>query len=177
VSLAKRGASIIAALVVAIAALVVVTSPAQAALPYCNNVAAWRTGSSSYPAVYFESYRSGGGTATNQCDMYTNTWGTAGERSAIKMLQRDINICYIYRGKISASPLTVDGEYGSLTKAAVKKVQIHLGGLTQDGWAGPATRGKMEHVSFEYPDEGCFKLGTGSGRLSGYDTVTWPYPD
>jgi Putative peptidoglycan binding domain len=54
---------------------------------------------------------------------------------AIKALQRNLNYCY-------RTSLAVDGRYGSLTRAAVTRVQ-RLHGITADGVYGPRTRSAM----------------------------------
>lgn len=55
--------------------------------------------------------------------------------AAIKALQRNLNYCY-------GAGLTVDGRYGSLTRAAVQRVQRRHG-IAVDGIYGPQTRSAM----------------------------------
>ncbi|KAK3994262.1 putative peptidoglycan-binding domain 1 protein [Cladorrhinum sp. PSN332] len=56
--------------------------------------------------------------------------------SGVKSVQEAINKCY-------DGNLEKDGDYGELTKKAVKKVQKKIG-VAQDGIWGPKTGGKME---------------------------------
>jgi hypothetical protein len=60
--------------------------------------------------------------------------------TAIRTLQRNLNYCY-------GSHLTVDGIYGSNTRAVVKQVQVRHH-LTADGIYGPQTRSAMNWRMF-----------------------------
>ena len=59
------------------------------------------------------------------------------EGKGVKDVQTALNHCY---GK----SLTVDGDYGDKTKAAVLAAQKSIGGLSKDGIWGPATGAKMK---------------------------------
>jgi murein L,D-transpeptidase YcbB/YkuD len=60
--------------------------------------------------------------------------------TAIRTLQRNLNYCY-------GSHLTVDGIYGSNTRAVVKQVQVRHH-ITADGIYGPQTRSAMNWRMF-----------------------------
>jgi peptidoglycan hydrolase-like protein with peptidoglycan-binding domain len=71
------------------------------------------------------------GAATTTCRMDVGDGGEA----AVSALQRALAECH-------GQPVTVDGEYGPETAAAVSAVQ-EQGGVTVDGEYGPATLGVM----------------------------------
>lgn len=60
---------------------------------------------------------------------------TGSEGKQVELLQEELNA-------VMDSGLTVDGKFGSKTKAAVQKFQTQYG-LTSDGIAGPRTAGKL----------------------------------
>lgn len=62
-----------------------------------------------------------------------------GTAAAVKTLQRAYNACYAQFG----TPLVVDGDYGDLTKAAVRVIQSREGLVPTDGLYGPATAAKL----------------------------------
>lgn len=72
--------------------------------------------------------------------------------SAIRTLQRNLNYCY-------GSHLTVDGVYGSNTRAVVQEVQRRLR-IAADGIYGPQTRSAMNwrlyHGSLNIWSKGCY---------------------
>ncbi|MEV6282381.1 peptidoglycan-binding domain-containing protein [Kribbella sp. NPDC051770] len=72
--------------------------------------------------------------------------------TAIRTLQRNLNYCY-------GSKLTVDGVYGSNTRAVVKQVQQRHK-LAADGIYGPATRSAMNwrlyHLAKRIWSSGCY---------------------
>lgn len=68
--------------------------------------------------------------------------GTASGFS-VEWLQESLN-------KLDNAGLTVDGDYGALTKAAVKAFQ-ERNGLTADGWAGAATSAKIYDLLTKVP--------------------------
>lgn len=146
--LLKRAITVIAVIATAVGGVVVVGSPASAALPYCNNVSG--LSDDSFGRSRYQTYRNSSGAYSIGCDMnYLNESGTAGQRRAIKQLQWDLKFCYNQN-------ISYDGEYGPGTKQAVKNVQTYLNtaaggshGLTVDGWAGPNTRKAMRHVAVE----------------------------
>jgi peptidoglycan hydrolase-like protein with peptidoglycan-binding domain len=72
--------------------------------------------------------------------------------TAIRTLQRNLNYCY-------GSKLTVDGVYGSNTRAVVKQVQQRHK-LAADGIYGPQTRSAMNwrlyHSAKRIWSSGCY---------------------
>ena len=72
----------------------------------------------------------------------------------VKALQYSLNRCYITKAK---DKLKEDGQYGSLTKAAVRAAQKKIG-AGQDGIYGPKTREKLSFWGrgLSYPDDKCF---------------------
>ena len=64
------------------------------------------------------------------CNKVNLKKGSKGEE--VKTLQTHLHTLGYYNS-------TIDGSYGNVTVAAVKKLQKLLGGLSQDGWFGPAT--------------------------------------
>jgi hypothetical protein len=85
------------------------------------------------------------GTSTN-CnlrygdDPHRGSQSTGDPDTAIRTLQRNLNYCY-------GSHLTVDGIYGSNTRAGVKQVQMRHH-ITADGIYGPQTRSAMNWRMF-----------------------------
>jgi murein L,D-transpeptidase YcbB/YkuD len=72
--------------------------------------------------------------------------------SGVVALQNTINSCY------APSPyLSVDGDYGPKTKAAVKVVQNKVG-TTQDGIYGPKTAAAMRWIGYDESGEVCRSL-------------------
>jgi hypothetical protein len=80
----------------------------------------------------------GSGWPNASCEMYTGASGTA-----VRQLQLALNACYKER-------LTVDGSYGALTKAALKRAQTKEGmpSADRDGRYGPRTRDSIQHTGF-----------------------------
>jgi len=75
----------------------------------------------------------GSGTYDVNCELWQ---GTSGD--GVRALQRDLNACYLApNGK---TLLTVDGDFGALTKDAVKYAQTKAGLTDIDGYYGPNTR-------------------------------------
>jgi hypothetical protein len=77
----------------------------------------------------------------------TNCMLAKGNNSAaVKSLQSDLNLCYSTTTSLpgsikSFSPkLTVDGDFGTKTMAALKAAQSNYAGIAHDGVYGPQTR-------------------------------------
>jgi peptidoglycan hydrolase-like protein with peptidoglycan-binding domain len=62
------------------------------------------------------------------------------DASTVKWVQTALNVLHI-----ATPPLDVDGEYGPLTTAAIKKFQ-QANGLVVDGWAGDETQAKLQQA-------------------------------
>ncbi len=60
------------------------------------------------------------------------------DNDAVKILQNDLNACY-------RSGLTIDGSFGSLTKAALQAAQRRAG-ISADGIYGPQTRDNIHWI-------------------------------
>jgi hypothetical protein len=60
----------------------------------------------------------------------------------VRTLQREMNFCYWY---VIGNQLDPDGQFGTLTKAALVKVQQELH-ITADGEYGPQTARTMQHI-------------------------------
>jgi Putative peptidoglycan binding domain len=73
----------------------------------------------------------GNDTHRDNCDLGVGNSGTA-----VTWLQTTLNYCY-------SAGLSVDGSYGSLTQAAVKKAQ-RAAGVSADGVYGPQTRNAIK---------------------------------
>ncbi|MFC4115375.1 peptidoglycan-binding domain-containing protein [Nonomuraea zeae] len=136
------------------AGLIVIGPPASAWV-YCNTVSSVSDTSSG--RIRYPTYN-----GDINCDMRLNTNGDARQREAISQLQETLNVCYsAIRYTIGnhvppyavTSVLSVDGEYGSKTREAVKSVQRYHNGLgaslVVDGYAGPKTRSTMLHQNVE----------------------------
>jgi murein L,D-transpeptidase YcbB/YkuD len=95
-------------------------------------------------AFYIPAY---GSSQDTDCLMNSGATG-----SGVSALQRTINWCYA-----PSKVLDVDGDYGPLTKAAVKVVQKKVG-TTQDGIYGPKTEAAMKWVGFNGQDGLCRSL-------------------
>lgn len=86
----------------------------------------------------------------------THNWRCAMSRggqqgwSPVVTVQTNINYCYINTGRIAGFPgsaggrLDTDGDFGSLTREAVIRVQRYHG-ISADGIYGPQTAGTMYH--------------------------------
>jgi hypothetical protein len=74
----------------------------------------------------------GNGTGSWQCEL-----GLGNDSAAVGRLQIGLNNCNLHAG------LTVDNDYGSLTRQAVINFQ-HAHSLSADGIYGPATGGSMK---------------------------------
>ncbi|MEO3854526.1 peptidoglycan-binding domain-containing protein [Acrocarpospora sp. B8E8] len=138
-------------LLLALAGALAISSPA-AAWVYCNSVSLVQGGYDAETVIVYPTYNDN---STN-CDMRINEHGTTGQREAISQLQHNINVCYGPNRWDQGTPhvtnhLTVDGEYGPQTYAAIKAVQRHLNdpAVQVDGYAGPQTRSRMHHPSVE----------------------------
>jgi lysophospholipase L1-like esterase len=60
----------------------------------------------------------------------------------VKQIQRSLNAWNAYTSKLSFATLTIDGDFGAKTLAAVKAFQTYRG-LTSDGIVGPATKADL----------------------------------
>ena len=167
----KRCVAVVAAIAASVTGVVVAASPAQAALPYCNNISF--VDSAGNGLARYATYVNSSGTYTVSCDMNViNVNGSTGQRRAVKQIQWDLNQCY---GK----NLAIDGEYGNLTRQAVREVQTYLNqtlgaGLVVDGWAGPRTRAAMRHVVQE--SAWCEHVQTPVQIFSGYESIDYQGP-
>jgi len=101
---------------------VVPGSPASAATPVCTQ--AWRLVSPTYSYLNYVPLGSG---ANFTCNLKQGDTG-----NGVKGLQRTLNSCYGFS-------LSVDGQFGPATYAALRKVQDKVG-ATVDGQFGPETR-------------------------------------
>jgi peptidoglycan hydrolase-like protein with peptidoglycan-binding domain len=73
----------------------------------------------------------GNNTHQDNCEL-----GLGNDSDAVATLQNTLNYCY-------GQHLTIDGDYGPLTEAAVKVAQRDAG-VTQDGVYGPQTRNAIK---------------------------------
>jgi peptidoglycan hydrolase-like protein with peptidoglycan-binding domain len=88
----------------------------------------------------------GNNTHNDDCDL-----GVGNNSNAVYWLQFDLNQCY-------GRHLAEDGDYGSLTKAAVEYAQ-GKSGATVDGIYGPQTRDHIKWVNYGGAGpSACFKL-------------------
>ncbi|GAB4054854.1 peptidoglycan-binding domain-containing protein [Catellatospora paridis] len=112
-----------------ISVLTLVSSPANAAAtPHCNGTL--QSSGLRVPAYV-------GKNSTVFCLMTIGTRGTS-----VKQLQTSLNRCYKQR-------LQVDGQYGPLTKAAVRTAQRTERMDDQDGVYGPDTAVTIMHVTVQ----------------------------
>ncbi|WP_156384267.1 peptidoglycan-binding domain-containing protein [Marmoricola sp. Leaf446] len=111
----------------------------------CTNTA-YRSTS---PNFYYPVTSSG----SSQCE--AGIWLASTSYSGVKTLQSALNACY-------ATGLSVDGHYGSRTKAAIEMVQRRHG-ITVDGGYGPQTRNAMRWPKYYQ--------GRGIGCISFQQTV------
>jgi peptidoglycan hydrolase-like protein with peptidoglycan-binding domain len=132
VKLRKIAAAVLAAAPAA-AVLALPTAQAQAAsYPTCNNTMTVTVNSVhyvKYPAYRFKN-SAGSYQSTSRCIMGSGAMG-----ASVSAMQRAIVDCNYLE-------ISVDGDYGPATKKAVERVQ-RMYGLTDDGWYGPDTRGRM----------------------------------
>lgn len=98
-------------------------------------------------------YRSSSGTLTKDCLMNTGAKG-----DGVRALQHSINNCYV--GVPVRERLAEDGDYGELTKAAVRKVQKYVGAGV-DGVYGEQTYSLMNFFGnpVNYPVGWCVQGG------------------
>lgn len=128
----KRQILIILAAVGLAAGLLLSTSAPASASPSCTKRGLEGSSSGNILAVPVSS------TGDSFCHLQQG-YASAGVRT----LQDSIRWCYRSRGEAVLN-ITVDGNYGAKTKAAVKRVQ-QLAGITADGVYGPGTRDAMLH--------------------------------
>ncbi|NUO55051.1 MAG: peptidoglycan-binding protein [Hamadaea sp.] len=124
------------ALAVAIAVLgttLVNASPA-AALPICNTFKDVTSTDGSGKKVWVPATWGGDVSCTLHEGILDN--------QAVSVLQGTLNYCY-------GMNLTVDGDFGPKTEAALMEVQ-RLYGLDDDGWYGVYTRDKISHEPYDY---------------------------
>lgn len=139
----RRLIVVIAGLLAA-AGITVVTAPAAQARAACTTVAYFLTTVDIAPD---DGVPAASGYVFADCDL---AYGASG--AAVRSLQRDINSCYASSSEVRAymagagysgwTGLAVDGQFGNMTKNAVKAVQnfLHIG---VDGSFGPITRNAM----------------------------------
>jgi hypothetical protein len=132
---------------------VAVAQPAEAAFPVCNGTTLIVRGTFRYeiPTI-------GNGTGNYTCGLVRNRNGLNDVGAGVRSLQAQMNACYGPgagpSGSVDAfSPaLGVDGRFGSLTEAALRKVQTASGATPTgtyrpDGEYGPQTRSKMKWLA------------------------------
>lgn len=141
-----------AMIMVAVGTIMLGSSPASAALPRCTTyVYVWdfthtteiQHGSTDNDNIYCENVPGDTGAAT---------------KVAVRVLQESLNHCYGPNGQFQhlfSPDLSLDGQYGPKTTAAVRALQQHLG-VGVDGKAGPNTRTYMSH--WDYKHEQCTVL-------------------
>lgn len=118
-------------------------TPASAATPTC-------TGTSLVTGAFgagktLRVPTAGSGTGRFDCIL-----GSGNSSNAVSRLQIDLNDC-------EGANLTVDGDYGPLTAAAVKRVQ-HAEGITQDGIYGPQTIDGFSYQLSGEPTGSCDRI-------------------
>jgi peptidoglycan hydrolase-like protein with peptidoglycan-binding domain len=123
-------------------------APAQAATPTCDGIGYlsgkwWPDYGLSYDLVVRAPVVNAGPSQSWRCQLYqglSNNW-------AVKALQSDINTCYgtTFTGGVA---LSVDGNFGPLTRQALKNVQAYHRNLLVDGVYGPNTAAEIFHLSW-----------------------------
>lgn len=119
---AKLASMLVTALAVPVGLVVGTAGEAVAATPTCNGVA-------SYAGAWVPYYD---GTNTVNCNMVQGNVS-----QGVRQLQTTLNKCY-------GENLVEDGDFGSLTKAALIRAQQRAG-TTADGIYGPNTRKAIKH--------------------------------
>jgi peptidoglycan hydrolase-like protein with peptidoglycan-binding domain len=126
--------------VLAISLSSLLLAPAASAAGISCNDGAYRVSGSNAGWMPVHYYHDGTTNSTRKC--YMNS--SQGLAVAVRHLQRAYNECYARFG----SKLVVDGDYGDLTKEAVRVIQSREGLVPTDGLYGPATAMKLR-----IPDE------------------------
>ena len=128
-----------------VAVLPVLTSatPASAATPTCTSTSLVEGAFGAGNTLRVPT--AGSGTGRFDCIL-----GVGNNSTAVGRLQIDLNKCY-------GDNLTVDNDYGSLTEAAVKRVQ-RLEGITQDGIYGPHTIDSFNYQISGFPNGECDRI-------------------
>ncbi|MEU8075963.1 peptidoglycan-binding domain-containing protein [Catellatospora citrea] len=139
-----RAAAATAAAVLAMAALTVTASPAQAATPRCNGYG-YIVGTYYYDWDIPAAMTSLAPVANPGPSMqWKCTMSPGANHMGVRALQDTLNKCY---ATVIGKPLKVDGSYGSLTQAALAKAQKwHK--IKQDGIYGPQTAAAIYHSSY-----------------------------
>lgn len=133
-----------AATVIAAGFTVLAGAPAATAAPTCYRTVDLRTDFRDTYAL--TTVPSAGSTASStSCLM-----GAGANSSAVRTLQRNLNRCY-------GESLTVDGQFGPLTQAALKRAQ-RSSGTAADGVYGPNTRNALIWYSVRGSSSYCFRL-------------------
>jgi len=144
-----RAAAGAAVLLAATAVSVAASSPAQAVEVRCNRVRDFTTASGQHNV--WMPYLLGTFGDAYDCVLYRGLKDTDGamppRQTPVWQLQSTLNHCY-------AAGLSVDGDFGPRTEAALRWVQSAEGAVA-DGRYGPETRRKIKHQS---TGEGCWKI-------------------
>lgn len=142
-------ATVTAAVVMAL--VVVPASAAYASIPICTTSIELQSGGLFIVPAY----------GTNQsCGLYQGD----GPDEAVDALQDNINLCYISPGHLTqygispSQTLTVDGQFGAKTEAALVATQRYITGITVDGKYGPQTRSHMKWYNGFAGEGGCLTV-------------------
>lgn len=122
------------------ASILASSSPASAATPNCTRQEYWASDNSGVGFVWAPVNSSG---STVRCTMRRGA-----EHSGVKALQSALRYCY-------NQDITIDGDFGSGTESALKRVQTRIG-VSSDGIYGPTT---ATHISMRaVTDDGCGRI-------------------
>ncbi|GIJ81259.1 Putative peptidoglycan binding domain-containing protein [Micromonospora phaseoli] len=127
----RRGVAVVTTvLALAAGGVLVAASPAAAATPACNGQTYWWSAKWGVKlSVPINTASSG--VDVRGCLMRQGDGPSGGVGRAVRALQQALNMCYQER-------LTLDGDFGSLTKAALVRAQRREG-ISADGVYGPQT--------------------------------------
>jgi hypothetical protein len=80
--------------------------------------------------------------ASGNLNCYLGAFSGDTHKTAVKVLQGAMNVCFGKSVLGNVYPLAVDGIFGNKTFTALERVQVHIG-VNKDGQYGPMTRKSM----------------------------------
>jgi peptidoglycan hydrolase-like protein with peptidoglycan-binding domain len=141
-------AAVLAAVVMAFGLVAATGGPAQALLPTCDSfTSSYASGQPNGTAPHYHNPSIGSGSANYYCSLVRGNTGWG-----VVVLQEALNSCY-------GQSLVVDGNFGGLTKEALKAAQRDINrrhgvGIAVDGEYGNQTRRYFRDATYDHANGG-----------------------